>query len=153
MAVTLRQLGPHDNLDEAVRLFDAYRQFYKLPADASAARMYLTMRLQAGQSVVYLAEEAGRAVGFMQLYATFCSLALAPIWILNDLYTVPEARGKGVANALLEEAKRHGRAHGAAYLTLATAHSNAAAQRVYEANGWQLDTEFRYYTFALDEAA
>ncbi|MEH6459370.1 GNAT family N-acetyltransferase [Chitinimonas sp. JJ19] len=146
----LRQLKAGDDLAEATRLFDAYRQFYQQPSDQSAARTWLTMRLQSEQSVVYLAELDGKAVGFMQLYPTFCSVALAPIWVLYDLYTAAEARGHGVATAMLEEARRLGRASGAAYLQLSTAHDNTVAQRVYEAHGWQYDQVFRTYTLALD---
>lgn len=152
MSVCLRQLQPGDDLAEATRLFAAYRQFYRLPAEAASARTFLAMRLQAGQAVVYLAEEAGAAIGFMLLYPSFCSLALAPIWVLNDLYVPPEARGKGVAGMLLDEAARLGRQTGAAYLMLSTAHDNHPAQRVYEAHGWQHDTVYRSYTLTLDAA-
>ncbi|QNM98487.1 GNAT family N-acetyltransferase [Chitinimonas koreensis] len=147
--MNLRTLQPGEDLDQAARLFDAYRQFYGQPSDLTAVRTWLNMRLAAGQSVVMLAEEAGRAVGFMQLYPTFCSVALAPIWVLYDLYVAPEARGLGVADALLQAAARHGREHGAAYLQLSTAHDNAVAQAVYRRNGWQHDEVFRTYTLAL----
>jgi GNAT superfamily N-acetyltransferase len=153
MSVTLRQLQPGDNLDEATRLFTAYRQFYELPAEAASARTFLSMRLQAGQAIVYLAEDAGRAIGFMLLYPTFCSLALAPIWVLNDLYVPQDARGRGVAGTLLAQAERLGRERGAAYLMLSTAHSNFTAQRLYEAHGWQHDTVYRSYTLTLDVTA
>ncbi|QDQ28885.1 GNAT family N-acetyltransferase [Chitinimonas arctica] len=146
----LFQLHAGDSLDEAARLFDAYRQFYRQPSDLTACRTWLGMRLGAGQSVVYLAEEAGRAVGFMQLYPGFCSVALAPIWTLYDLYVAPEARGKGVAGLLLDEAQRFGQASGATYLQLSTAHDNHAAQRIYEAHGWQYDSVFRNYTLTLE---
>jgi ribosomal protein S18 acetylase RimI-like enzyme len=150
MTISLRQLRPGDDLTSAAKLFDAYRQFYGLPADVSAARTYLVMRLQSAQSTVYVAEQGGRAVGFMQMYQTFCSLALAPIWVLYDLYVTPDARKLGVAGALLDEAARFGREAGAAYLQLSTAHGNTVAQQVYEARGWKQDMEFRTYTLALD---
>lgn len=150
--MTVRQLQAGAGLDEASRLFDAYRQFYGHASDPSAARMYLAMRLQAGQSAVFVAELDGRAVGFMQLYPAFCSLALAPIWILNDLYVSPEARRQGLAAQLLRAARDFGRQHGAAYLMLSTAHDNLRAQALYEAEGWQHDTVFRSYTLLLDPA-
>ncbi|WP_374355456.1 N-acetyltransferase family protein [Chitinimonas sp.] len=149
MSFVLRHLRAEDNLDEAGRLFDAYRQFYKYPADLSSAHAYLAMRIKSGQATAYLAEVEGQAVGFMMLYPTFCSLALAPIWTLNDLYVCPSHRGRGIAQALLEQAKRLGQESGAAYLQLSTAHDNHTAQRVYEAHGWVQDTVYRYYTLAL----
>jgi GNAT superfamily N-acetyltransferase len=140
VSVVLRRLGSNDAVDEAAKLFDAYRQFYKQQSDLESARIYLSMRIKTEQSVVFLAEQNGAAIGFMQLYPSFCSIALAPIWVLYDLFVTPEARGTGTATALLSEARRFGRASGAAYLQLTTAHDNHTAQRVYEANGWQLAT-------------
>ncbi|MGQ5522527.1 GNAT family N-acetyltransferase [Chitinimonas sp. PSY-7] len=139
-----------DDLDEASRLFDAYRQFYQLASNQGAARTYLSMRLQSGQSAVFLAEAEGKAVGFMQLYPSFCSLALAPIWVLYDLYVHPSARGRGIASALLETAREYGLSTGAAYLQLSTAHKNHTAQALYEKHGWQLDQTFRTYTLSLE---
>ncbi|PHV12491.1 GNAT family N-acetyltransferase [Chitinimonas sp. BJB300] len=146
------QLQPGDDLEEASRLFDAYRQFYKLTSNQSAARTYLSMRLQSGQSAVFLAEAQGKAVGFMQHYPSFCSLAMAPIWLLYDLYVSPSARGAGVAGTLMDIARDHGKSTGAAYLQLSTAHANHTAQALYKKHGWQLDETFRYYTLSLETA-
>src|SRR5215469_12497115 len=57
------------------RLFDEYRQFYKLPTDVERATEYITTRLAAGESVVLVAvDESGELGGFTQLYPTWCSL-------------------------------------------------------------------------------
>jgi len=136
-------------LGEAGRLFDAYRQFYEQPSDIDAATTFLAQRLARKESVVVLAMQGNEAVGLMQLYPTFCSVALAPIWVLYDLFTAPSARGQGVAQALLDEARQLGKTSGAAYLQLSTAHTNTTAQRVYEAHGWVMDSVFRTYTLAL----
>ncbi len=149
MSVTLRRLHASDDLDQAARLFDQYRQFYKQAADEKLARDFLTARLAGDESVVFLAEIDGRAVGFMQLFPSFCSIAAAPIWVLNDLFVLPEVRGQRVAARLLDMAKELGRSNGSAYLMLSTAHTNHTAQGVYEANGWDLDEVYRVYTFTL----
>ena len=150
MSIRLVPLGADDALlAEAGRLFDAYRQFYEQPSDVDAATTFLVQRLLRKESVVVLAMRDEEAVGFMQLYPTFCSVALAPIWVLYDLFTTPAARGQGVAQALLDEARRLGQASGAAYLQLSTAHTNTTAQRVYEAHGWVMDDVFRTYTLTL----
>jgi len=149
MSTTLRRLTASDDLNEATRLFDLYRQFYEQPSDPEAAHRFLAARLAKAESAVYLAEAEGRVLGFMQLYPAFCSIAVAPIWILNDLFVLPEARGRGIAASLLDEAKRLGRSNGSAYLMLSTAHTNTRAQAVYEENGWELDEVYRVYTFGL----
>lgn len=155
MSFSVRRLQPNDDVRAAAQLFDQYRQFYKQSSDQAAARMFLAMRLAAGQSVIFLAEEGGadearRAVGFMQLYPLFSSIQLSPVWLLNDLYTLPAARGRGVGAALLDAAARFGREHGAGYLFLETAITNSAAQRLYESRGWQRDAEFFTYALPLD---
>ncbi|HEV2457792.1 MAG TPA: hypothetical protein VGS80_05455, partial [Ktedonobacterales bacterium] len=73
--------------DVVAPLFDAYRQFYGLPSDVAAARAFLSERLAREESVVFLAllrdgGAAARPVGFTQLYPSFSSLALRPVWIL-----------------------------------------------------------------------
>jgi ribosomal protein S18 acetylase RimI-like enzyme len=147
--MSVRMAAPAD-LDDLTPLFDAYRVFYGLPADASASRAYLGERMCAAESTVLVAVAAsGALVGFTQLYPSFCSLELAPIVVLYDLYVQPEARGTGVARTLLEAARQVALEAGAARLELSTAHTNVAAQRLYESLGWQPDSEFLHYELPL----
>lgn len=131
-------------LELLVPLFDAYRSFYGQPSDTAAARRFLGARLRAGESVIFLALMDG-PVGFTQLYPTFSSVSLERLWILNDLFVAPAARRKAVAGALLLRAQQHARETGAKGLTLQTARHNHAAQSLYEAHGWEKDTEFLTY--------
>jgi ribosomal protein S18 acetylase RimI-like enzyme len=142
-----------DDLDAVAPLFDAYREFYGLASDLAAARSYLTERLSRGESVVLVATVDGGAsstlAGFSQLYPSFCSLELAPILVLYDLFVHPDARGRGVATALLDAARQLGLEAGAARLELSTAHTNTAAQRLYESLGWRRDEEYLHYELPL----
>jgi ribosomal protein S18 acetylase RimI-like enzyme len=45
----------------------------------------------------------------------------------------------------MREAMDFARAVGASGMTLATAHANVSAQRLYESMGWKRDEEFREY--------
>jgi GNAT superfamily N-acetyltransferase len=54
---------------------------------------------------------------------------------MNDLFVVPEARGHGVADALISACRAAARARGAAWLGWQTAPGNARAQAVYARNG------------------
>ncbi|MCZ6852366.1 MAG: GNAT family N-acetyltransferase, partial [Gammaproteobacteria bacterium] len=126
------------DLQEVSRLFDLYRQFYEQPADLDKARDYIEARLTNDESIVYLAtDDEGRGVGFTQLYATFCSVAAAPIWILYDLYVDAGARKGGVGTALMNRAKQLAEESGAARIQLETAVDNTTAQSVYEALGYE----------------
>ena len=142
-----------EDVDTVVPLFDAYRQFYKLPANEEAARRYLHARLLKEEAVIFVAlEESGAArrggraaLGFTLLYPTWSSLSLLPWWNLNDLYVVPEARKRGVARALMAQAQQLAEETGAAGLGLETAKNNYPAQQLYEQLGWKRDEEFFRY--------
>lgn len=137
------------DLDRVVILFDGYRQFYGQSSNLAAARDFLKARFEHGQSVVFLAESQGQAVGFAQLYPSFSSVSMARVLVLNDLYVAPTARRLGVGNALLKAAADHARQLGAVRLTLTTAIDNTCAQALYESNGWQRDQKFHAYQLVL----
>jgi GNAT superfamily N-acetyltransferase len=140
------------DVDLVVPLFDAYRQFYQQPSDPALARAFLRERLARDESVILLAEQDGRAVGFTQLYPAFSSTALRPrrLWILNDLFVAPEARRRGVAQALLGAARRLAEETGAVGLELVTGRTNLTAQRLYQSLGWRHDDGFLRYELSLD---
>ncbi|BCL76316.1 putative N-acetyltransferase YhfO [Jeongeupia sp. HS-3] len=138
-----------DDLDVLAPLFDAYRVFYGAQSDVAAARVFLAERLALAESVLLLAEDDGVAVGFGQLYPLFSSVGMRRTWLLNDLFVAEAARGRGVARALMHKARDHARASGAARLRLSTAHTNGAAQALYESLGYVLDTEYRGYSLAV----
>jgi ribosomal protein S18 acetylase RimI-like enzyme len=146
----VRQAASAD-LDQVAPLFDAYRQFYHLPPNLPLARSFLAERLSLGDSTIYLAEDSGTALGFVQLYPLFSSTAAVPgrLWLLNDLYVVPEARGRRVGHALMERARALGLASGARGLFLQTARDNTTAQRLYESLGYRRDDHFLVYELDL----
>jgi ribosomal protein S18 acetylase RimI-like enzyme len=145
----IRRAAPGDAAAVAV-LFDAYRQFYRREADLVGARRFIGERLERAESVIFLAEEAGTALGFTQLYPSFTSAGMARIFVLNDLFVAPQARGRGIATALLRRAADFGRTEGAVRLALSTATDNHAAQALYRRAGWQRDEAFLVYQLALD---
>ena len=146
-SIQVRRAGPQD-VPALAPLFDAYRQFYRQPADREASRRFLADRLVRNESVVFVAEYEGAAVGFIQLYPLFSSVSLGRVYLLNDLYVPPTARRQGVGARLLEVAREWGEREGAHYLELSTAVDNPA-QLLYEGCGWRPDREFLYYELPL----
>ena len=69
--------------------------------------------------------------------------------LLNDLYVDTEARKQGVGEMLLNKAKDFAIETGAKSLSLSTAPDNFSAQRLYEKNGYEKDTEFYHYELNL----
>lgn len=134
-------------------LFDAYRQFYEQAADLARARQFIQERLANEQSVVFLAlmdgDDGPTGMGFVQLYPTFSSISLKPMWILNDLFVTPDARKQGVGRALMDRAKQLALETNALGLTLETAIDNTPAQRLYEQLGYEREEEFYTYYLAI----
>ena len=132
------------DIDDLVPLVELYRAFYKQPAN-DKTHQYVTDRVFNEQAVVFMARKGGNAVGFTMIYPTFSTVALAEIWLLNDLYVDESARGHGVATKLMETAEQAARDAGAARIWLRTANDNTAAQALYEGRGWAQDLVFRRY--------
>lgn len=132
------------HVGEIAPLFDGYRQFYGMPSDLRAAQEFIEERLQRRESVIYVAREGGDALGFMQLFPSFSSVSLQRLWILNDLFVAPHARGRGVGAALLREAKDLCRATPAKGILLETAQDNPARE-LYEREGWRLERAAYYF--------
>jgi ribosomal protein S18 acetylase RimI-like enzyme len=139
-----------DTIAIAVPLFDAYRQFHELDSDLKLSNDLLHARLSKNESEVAIAQnQHGQVVGFMQLYQLFSSLTNSldhsRLWLLNDLYVIPEARGMNIGEALLHFAEQLAHETKAAGLMLETAKTNQAAQSLYEKCGWKRDNEFYIY--------
>lgn len=131
-------------------LFNAYREFYGQTSDLDGASHCISNNLALGRSTIFICEEENAAVGFTQLYPAFCSVEMKPFYVLYDLFVVPTKRTHGVGSSLLKHAHTWAKSQGACRVDLETAHTNTAAQSVYERLGYQLDTEFRKYSFATD---
>jgi len=137
-----------DDLDFVVPLFDAYRRFYEQPSDEARGRDFLQARLRAEESVILLAFDEGRAVGFTQLYPMFSSVRTGRLWTLNDLYVDAGARRIGAGRALLDAAADFARADGAVGIVLETTRDNATARALYRNAGWEeADTQWYSHSF------
>ena len=141
------------DLDALVPLFAGYLQFYQVPRSASEIHAFLLERLQRGDAQLFIArDEQGMAQGFTQLYPLQSSLALAPAWLLSDLFVLPSARRQGVGEALMNAARAHAEAHGACGLQLETAKTNLAGQALYERLGYVRDELYLTYWLSLANA-
>jgi len=80
--------------------------------------------------------QLGEPLGFATIYWSW-STTNGPgrLAIMNDLFVAPEARGGGVAEALIEACRERAREHGAIALQWETALDNERAQKVYDRVG------------------
>lgn len=126
------------NLSELLPLVRAYCQFNAVER-GDAELLALSRALLADparEGVQFIArDDAGHAVGFASLFWTWATWATGRIGILGDLYVAPNARRRGIAQALIEACRDDCRIHGARGLTWSTAKENAAARALYERVG------------------
>lgn len=142
------QANIHD-LEGTAHLFNLYRMFYNQESDIEGALAYIKERIEDADSVIFIVKDNEKFLGFTQLYPTFSSISMKRAWILNDLYVDTEARKQGVGEMLLNKAKDFAIETGAKSLSLSTAPDNFSAQRLYEKNGYEKDTEFYHYELNL----
>ncbi len=139
-----------EHLDEIARLFDLYRQFYQCESDLALARSFIGSRMENGESTIFAALEGDTALGFLQLYDSFCSVEAIRICILYDLFVDRGARNGGIGEALMYRAQQYAVDTGAGRIDLLTAHSNRAGQRLYEKLGYRRTNEdFHAYSLSL----
>jgi GNAT superfamily N-acetyltransferase len=141
----LVRLALHDDLEDLARLFDQYRVFQGQASDPAAGRAFLCSRLDQKESILFLAFERDEAVGLAQLYPSFSSVALAKVFILNDLFVVPQCRRRGVATFLLSAVERYAWSLSATRVTLNVDALNHKGIALYEAMGWCRDSQYLMY--------
>jgi ribosomal protein S18 acetylase RimI-like enzyme len=142
-----------EDLDELVRLFAGYLDFYERPAEPARIRAFLAERLAHGDSQMFIArDDSGEGLGFVQLYPLFSSLHLGRAWLLNDLFVAPEVRRSGVGEALMSAARQHAESTGSCGIQLETAKTNLAGQALYERLGYRRDDIFHIYWLELNPA-
>ena len=139
------------DLEGLSNLFNLYRLFYQQESDLEGAKAYIKERIENKESVLFVVKDEQNYVGFIQLYPTFSSISMKRAWILNDLYVDEKVRKQGVGEVLLHKAKEYAIETGAKYLSLSTAKDNYSAQRLYEKNGYKMDSQFYHYELDLSE--
>jgi GNAT superfamily N-acetyltransferase len=113
-------------------LFAGYHAFYGRPNwpqenyDEAWSRFEQDDRIHARGAWI-----EGRLVGIVH-FLVHASTTSADVCYLEDLFTAPEARGKGVGRALIAEVERYARERGCASVYWHTQASNETARRLYD---------------------
>ena len=141
----IRNASPED-LQDATKLFNLYRIFYKQDDNLKDTEKFIENRLTHQDSVIYLAFVSGEPAGFMQLYPIFSSVSMKKLWLLNDLYVKASARKNGIGKELLDKAKQLARDTRAKGLILETEESNKTAQTLYQREGF-LRNQNQFYCY------
>jgi GNAT superfamily N-acetyltransferase len=133
------ELVREEDLDELLPLMRAYCDFYgRDPSDASLlamSRALIADPQREGLQLIARAEERA-AVGFATVFWSWSTLSAARIGVMNDLYVERRARGRGLADGLIEAcAECCRRRDDVASLGWQTAKDNTRARAVYERVG------------------
>jgi GNAT superfamily N-acetyltransferase len=96
------------------------------------------------QGAMFIARENGAAVAFATVDWKWSSLKGARIGYLEDLFVAPEARGRGIADALIQACARRCRELGMPAMEWLTAPDNKRAQEVYDRTGATSETFVEY---------
>ncbi|NBB31580.1 N-acetyltransferase [Cellulophaga sp. BC115SP] len=135
------------HLELLIPAFEAYLSHFGQTNDYQKIRRFLSERLAQQDSTIFmvLEESSGALAGFTQLYPVFSTLKLEAVWLLNDMFVMPDFRKGGVASLLIDAAWKYTQETGAAWLTLKTGIENTKAQALYEKLGFRKDEEHFYY--------
>jgi GNAT superfamily N-acetyltransferase len=136
VTVTVRAVDQAD-FAEWLPLWQGYNAFYGR-SGATALPDEITRRTWArffdGYEPVQalVAEDDGRLVGLVHYLFHRSTTAIAPVCYLQDLFTAEEARGRGVARALIGAVYEAAARTGAGRVYWHTYETNATAQRLYD---------------------
>jgi GNAT superfamily N-acetyltransferase len=138
----------HATFELVLPLIAAYQRFYEATPDEARNRAHFGrfLRDQSGGVHFVARADGGRPLGFATLYFPYSSLSAGVYCLLNDLYTVPEARGQGVGRALIGHCAHYAGELGFKRISWQTAQSNATAQRLYDSLP---TTRSAWFTYAL----
>jgi GNAT superfamily N-acetyltransferase len=125
------------DVNDLLPLLRAYCNFYEVsPSDSDLVGLTESLIRDAREGVQLLARDAtGEAVGFATVFWTWSTLSAARIGVMHDLFVVPHARGRGLAESLIEACRAECAGHGVHELRWQTAPDNRRAQAVYERVG------------------
>jgi GNAT superfamily N-acetyltransferase len=126
------------DLPELLPLMRGYCDFYEVdPPDEPLLDMSRALLADPEREGLQLIgrDGEGRAAGFATIFWSWSTLSAARIGVMNDLYVTPDARGSGLAEALIEACRERCVQRGARELCWQTAKDNLRAQRVYERVG------------------
>jgi ribosomal protein S18 acetylase RimI-like enzyme len=137
-----------NNLAEVLPLIRAYQEFYKVSEISDDRNSEFFAQFGEGNPAgcQFIYREKGSVIGFATVYFSFTSTIAAKVAVLNDLYTLPSCRGKGVGRKLIEHCRSYAAENGAARLQWVTAPENEQAQKLYDSLQTGKST-WHFYTY------
>ena len=155
--VVIRPARPDDAsaLDGVLRSLGWFDELDAIPAQETTAQIQAQVAaLGSGQNTLLVAESAeGQVAGYVMAH-WFPNLLVGGEGYVSELFLRPEARGRGIGTALLEEVKREARERGCERLILFNRKMRESYQRCfYQRRGWVERDDTALMMFYLNEQA
>lgn len=142
--VEIREARAED-AEALLPLMRGYCDFYEVvPPDSGLLELARTVPGDPAHGSLYVAEHDGALVGFAVMGWKWASTRGGRAGHLEDLFVAPEARGMGIADALIKRCAERCRELGIGALGWLTAPDNHRAQRVYDRSGATSSTWLEY---------
>ncbi len=125
---------------ELMRIFYAHERFV-FDAEKSGCMLH---HLLANQNVgsVFLAREGERGLGYLVLTHCYSLEFGGPFVLLDEIFILPEAQGRGLGKQLIDTAVEYCRKNGFGYLRLEVQKKNTRAIEVYSTYGFRTEDRF-----------
>lgn len=122
------------NLEELLPVIREYQSFYGVEnlSDETNRSFFSQFTEDNPEGCVFIYRAGGEVAGFATIYFTYASTLASRIAIMNDLFTLPNFRGNGIARKLIEHCRLFAGQRNAVRLQWLTAPENRPAQAVYD---------------------
>jgi GNAT superfamily N-acetyltransferase len=146
MTITIRPATRND-VPVIAELIRGLARFEKLEQEVVMTEDLLTASLfrERPYAEVLIAEDEGQALGFALFFHNFSTFLGRPGIYLEDLFVLPEHRGKGIGRLLLATLARLAVERGCGRLEWAVLDWNQEAIRFYERLGARPNSEWTIY--------
>ncbi|GIL01610.1 MAG: GCN5 family N-acetyltransferase [Alphaproteobacteria bacterium] len=133
MSIHVRFAEPDDR-SQWEALWRGYQQFYETDLSAGTDALWRRLMHASGDGPYALVAVGDDHVllGLAHYLYHATTWSEAPRCYLNDLFTAPQARGRGVGRALIEAVYDRADRHGAGQVYWLTQQFNATARRLYD---------------------
>jgi GNAT superfamily N-acetyltransferase len=150
---SIRRATPND-APALIGLIIALAEFEKLaPPDAAAQRRLVEHGFgERPRFEAWLAfsDPGGQPVGYALILETYSSFLARPSLYLEDIFVLPEQRGRGIGSALLRHCIRLAHERGCGRVEWTCLDWNTKAQRVYENLGAERLSQWLLYRLGED---
>lgn len=129
-------------------LYRGYAEFYKMPMEQTTLDTVWSWIQNENKEFYGLIakDDTNQALGLMHFRAMPSPLRGSEVGFLDDLFVVPEARGKDVVEALYAELNNFGKEKGWPFVRWITADNNYRARSVYD----KIAEKTAWVTYQLD---